>query len=162
MRLRHATAFLLVFTTSISSQAQAPSAAGVHKLSATLGDRVGCFPAVGNETGDAAKGPSIVVERWSLGCVIPWHWHTPNEHVMIVSGTLNFEIKGKTPTQVKAGDFILIPSRQISQAKCISTQPCIDFLYTDAAFDVHFVDPEGKEISADEALKVNKNVAPQK
>lgn len=38
---------------------------------------------------------------------------------MMVSGTLNFEIKGEKPTQVKAGDFVLIPSHQISQAKCV-------------------------------------------
>lgn len=130
----------------------------MRTLSATLGSKVDCFPAEGIETGDAAKGSSIIVERWSPGCVIPWHWHTPNEHVMMVSGTLSFEIKDEKPTRVKAGDFVLIPSHQISQAKCVSTQPCIDFLYTDSAFDVHFVDSTGKEISPDEARKVNKNV----
>ena len=158
MRLQQSAILLFLLATSLRGDAQPPSGGGVHKLSATLGTKVGCFPAEGIETGDAAKGPSIIVERWSPGCIIPWHWHTPNEHVMMVSGALNFEIKGEKPTRVTAGDFVLIPSHQISRAKCVSTQPCIDFLYTDAPFDVHFVDPAGKEISRDDALKLNKNV----
>jgi quercetin dioxygenase-like cupin family protein len=145
---RVAISMLVAAAVSVSNHAQAPSpAAGVHKLSTTLQGKVGC-PAEGVETGDAAKGPSIIVEKWPPGCTIPWHWHTPNEHVMMVTGTLNFEMKGEKSTQVKAGDFVLIPSHHISQATCTGPQSCIDFLYTDAPFDVHFVDETGKEISA--------------
>jgi hypothetical protein len=25
--------------------------------------------------------------KGAAGCVVPWHWHTPTEHMMIVSGT---------------------------------------------------------------------------
>ncbi len=152
---------LLAMTMAVSGYAQtqpSPGEGGVHKLSTALGGKVGC-PAEGVEMGDAAKGASIIVERWSKGCVIPWHWHTPNEHVMMVSGRLKFEMKDEKPVLVKAGDFVLIPSHHISQATCVGPQSCIDFLYTDTAFDVHFVDPAGKEISPEEALKVNKNVA---
>ena len=144
---RAAVLMLVAAAASVSNHAQAPSpTAGVHKLSTTLRGS-GCS-AVGVETGDAAKGPSIIVEKWDPGCQIPWHWHTPNEHVMMVSGTFSFEIKGEKPIDVQAGDFVLIPSHQVSQTKCVGPQPCIDFLYTDAPFDVHFVDETGKEISA--------------
>ena len=31
------------------------------------------------ETGDPSKGPSVIVFKGTVGCVIPWHWHTlPN------------------------------------------------------------------------------------
>src|SRR2546427_690875 len=39
------------------------------------------------ESGDPTKGPSVIVFKGTAGCVIPWHWHTPTEHVMIVSGS---------------------------------------------------------------------------
>ena len=150
---------MLVAAASVSNQSQAPSpAARVNKLSTTLRGKVGC-PAEGVETGDAAKGPSIIMERWPPGCVIPWHWHTPNEYVMMVTGIFSFEIKGEKPVQVKAGDFVLIPSHHISQTTCVGPQSCIDFLYTDAAFDVHFVDQAGKEISTDQALKNHSSAA---
>jgi hypothetical protein len=46
------------------------------------------------ESGDPSKGPSIIVFKGKPGCSIPWHWHTPTEHVMIVSGSAKVEMKG--------------------------------------------------------------------
>ena len=42
------------------------------------------------QSGDPSKGPSVIFAKATTGCTIPWHWHTPNEHVMIVSGTARF------------------------------------------------------------------------
>ncbi len=117
--------------------------------------------AVGIETGDPAKGPSIIVEKFEPGCVIPWHWHTPNEHVMMVSGTFLFEIRGERPVQVNAGDFVRIPSRHVSQTTCVGTVPCINFLYSDGPLDIHFVDETGAEISLDQALKNHAKTHPK-
>lgn len=72
---------------------------------------------------------------------------------MVVSGTYRFEMRGEKPVRLQQGDFFLILSRHISQTTCISQNPCLDFLYTDEPFDVHYVDPAGKEISLDEALR---------
>ncbi len=74
----------------------------------------------------------------------------------MVSGTFRFEMKGEKPVQVERGDFVFIPSRHISQTMCIGPDSCIDFLYTDGPFDVHFVDQSGKEIPLDQALKDQK------
>ena len=46
------------------------------------------------ESGDPSKGPSVIVFKGTAGCVIPWHRHTPTEHVMIVSGSAKVEMKG--------------------------------------------------------------------
>ena len=94
---------MLVASGLAGSQAQAPShetpeTANVHKLSTTLrpsGAKGLACSEVGVETGDAATGPSIVVEKFAPGCTIPWHWHTPNEHIMMVSGRASFEIVQK-------------------------------------------------------------------
>src|ERR1051326_1386651 len=50
------------------------------------------------ESGDPSKGASVLLGKGSAGCLIPWHWHTPTERVMIVSATANVEMKdsGKT------------------------------------------------------------------
>ena len=111
MRLNGCGAILvLVSAAYIGSQAQTPPRetpqANIHRLSSTLrpsGPKgIPCLEG-GAETGDAAKGPSIIVERFAPGCTIPWHWHTPNEHIMMVSGTLNFEMKGEKPVRVEQG-----------------------------------------------------------
>src|SRR5258706_433643 len=39
------------------------------------------------ESGDPTKGPSVILFKATAGCMFPWHWHTPTEQVMIVSGS---------------------------------------------------------------------------
>ncbi len=153
MRLTRCAAVLVfVGLASISSQTQAPpAAADIRKLSTTLRGS-GCS-AAGIESGDPVKGPSIIVEKFEAGCVIPWHWHTPNEHLMVVGGTFLVEIRSEQPVHLSGGDFARIPSHHVMQVTCVGTDPCVNFLYTDAPADIHFVDESGAEISSDQALK---------
>jgi quercetin dioxygenase-like cupin family protein len=144
-------ALLAAVCVATPAQGPSPQAPGVHKLVTTLRGS-GCSTA-GIETGDPAKGPSIIVEKFVPGCAIPWHWHTPNEHVMMVSGTFRFEIQDEKSVEVNAGDFVFIPSHHISQTTCLGPDACINFLYTDAPADMHFVDETGAEISSDQAHK---------
>ncbi len=110
-------ALLTVMYATTRAQEPLRQAPGVYKLATTLRGS-GCS-AAGIETGDPAKGPSIIVEKFAPGCAIPWHWHTPNEHVMMVSGTFRFEIQREKSVEVNAGDFVFIPSHHISQTTCL-------------------------------------------
>ena len=47
-----------------------------------------------------------------------------------------------------------MPSRHIHKFRCANT--CVVYISSDAAFDMHYVNAEGKEISPDEALKAVK------
>ena len=38
------------------------------------------------ETGDPASGRSTLILKASAGCVVPWHFHTAEEQLIIVSG----------------------------------------------------------------------------
>src|SRR5689334_1413414 len=44
------------------------------------------------QNGDPTKGPSIIFAQIDTGCVIPWHWHTSSEHLMMVSGIARIEM----------------------------------------------------------------------
>lgn len=103
------------------------------------------------QTGDPADAPFILLVKTKAGCVVPWHWHTANEHLMIVSGAASVAMRddGK-PVVVKAGGFALLPAKHTHELRCVET--CTFFLYSDGAFDIHYVDPGGKEISAKAAL----------
>src|SRR5689334_15577046 len=89
-------------------------------------------------SGDPTKGPSIILAKAATGCVIPWHWHTPNEHVMIVSGVATLQMKDAKPVSLTAGAFALMPSHHAHQFRCVRT--CALYIYSDAAFDIHYVD----------------------
>ncbi|BCS53010.1 hypothetical protein GSbR_09950 [Geobacter sp. SVR] len=104
------------------------------------------------QNGDPAKGPSIILAKAAAGCTVPWHWHTPNEHIMMVSGVANLEMKGGQPLALQAGGFAMMSSRHIHQFRC-GAGPCVFYLYTDAVFDIHYVDTQEKEITPDLALR---------
>lgn len=103
------------------------------------------------QSGDPAKGPSIVLARMATGCTIPWHWHTPNENLMMVSGVGRVDMKDGEPLTLRSGGFAAMPSGHVHQFHCDSS--CILFVYSDSAFDIHYVNEDGKEIPPLEALK---------
>ena len=100
--------------------------------------------------GDPAKGPSIILGRIKTGCVVPWHWHSPNERLMIISGVAELTMRGEKPKRLEAGGFAMMPSRHVHEFQCVSA--CLMYVYSDGIFDTHYVDADGKEIPAAEAL----------
>jgi hypothetical protein len=50
-----------------------------------------------------------------------------------------------------------MPSRHVHQFRC--DQACTLYIYSDVAFDIHYVGGQGKEISPAEALKAVKETA---
>ena len=112
------------------------------------------------QNGNPAKGPSILLAKAETGCTVPWHWHTPNEHLMIVAGVARLEMKDAKPLTLRAGGYALMPSKHVHEFRC--TSACVFYVYSDGAFDTHYVDGQGKEISLDDALKAVKQTAPKK
>jgi len=109
------------------------------------------------QTGDPSKGASFIFAKMAAGCVFPWHWHTPNEHLMMVTGAGRMEMKDGTPVTLKPGGFALMPSKHVHQFRC--TTACTLYVYSDGAFDMHYVDAAGKELTPDDALKAVKETA---
>jgi len=109
------------------------------------------------QNGDPAKGSSIILGKMQAGCSIPWHWHTPGEHLMMVSGVARVEMKDGKPLILKTGGFAMMPSHHVHQFHC--EQDCMLYIYSDKAFDIHYVNGKGTEISATDALKPLKEMA---
>lgn len=106
------------------------------------------------ESGDPSKGGSVIVSKGTAGCTIPWHWHTPTEHVMIVSGSAKMEMKGMSTVVIGPGGYAMMPSKHEHQFTC--TSACTLFVSSDAPFDIHYVDGNGKEITPEAALAKKK------
>ncbi len=126
-----------------------PAAAAKFEKNPNLPD----CAAMAAESGDPASGAATHFVQLESGCEVPWHWHTPVESVMMVSGILRLQAKGGAAALMRHGDFAHMPSRHVHTAKCASSSPCVFFLHSDGAFDVHYVDKSDKEIPATEALK---------
>ena len=64
------------------------------------------------ERGDPSNGPSILLVKGTRGCSAPWHFHSPNEQLMMVSGTGRVEMKGEPAVNLHSGGF------EIGRASC--------------------------------------------
>jgi quercetin dioxygenase-like cupin family protein len=107
------------------------------------------------QQGDPAKGPPVLLIKGTAGCKAPWHWHTPNEQVMMVSGRGQVEMKGQQPVVLRAGGFAAAPSKHPHEFTCVGGG-CQFFLHSDGPFDIHYIDQNGKEISPEQALGLHK------
>jgi quercetin dioxygenase-like cupin family protein len=112
------------------------------------------------ERGDPASGPSVILARFAPACTAPFHRHTPSETAMMVSGSLEIQMKDEKPLVARRGDFAYLPSRHVHRATRVRAAPCRVFLSADAPFDIHWVDGAGQEISLDAALKAVRRAVP--
>jgi quercetin dioxygenase-like cupin family protein len=97
------------------------------------------------------KEASIILARANTGCVIAWHWHSAGENLMMVSGEARVEMKDGDVVTLRAGGFAQMPAHHVHQFSCV--KDCVLFIFSDAALDLHYVDPAGQEISPAAALK---------
>ncbi|HKW18567.1 MAG TPA: cupin domain-containing protein [Terriglobales bacterium] len=111
-----------------------------------------CFT-IAVEKGDPMKEASVILARFAPGCVAPYHWHTPSETAMVVSGALELQMKDDKATVAHRGDYFYLPSHHAHRATCHGTAPCLVFLTSDAAFDIHWIDDSGKEIALEAAMQ---------
>ena len=102
------------------------------------------------QSGDPGKGNATLLLKAQTGCKVPWHWHTPTEHVMIVSGSAKVEMRGGNSATLGPGGYAMMPSKHVHQFTC--TSACSAFVNSDGAFDIHYLDANGKEIPPDTAL----------
>ena len=101
--------------------------------------------------GNPRYGPAWVLLKLASGCRVPWHWHTANETLVVISGQGTVEMKDGSPLQFVPGAYASLPSHHMHRASC--SRACLLFNGADAAFDIHYVDASGEEISLDKALK---------
>jgi mannose-6-phosphate isomerase-like protein (cupin superfamily) len=101
--------------------------------------------------GNPRSGPAWVLLKLASGCRVPWHWHTANETLVVISGRGTVAMKDGPPLQFVPGAYASLPSHHAHQASC--SRACLLFNGADDAFDIHYVDASGEEISPDKALR---------
>lgn len=110
--------------------------------------------------GDPFKGAATIYAKAAAGCNIPTHWHTATENLVWVSGFANLKMKGSADQAPSSGMFIHLPGKHEHALKC--TSACTLYVITSGAFDIHYVDANGKEIPVEQALGAKKPASPKK
>ncbi len=136
--LRPAAAIVALALTSVGVAAQPPMAGAVNPLgSARLAPDpdVACLQSA-LESGDPANGPSTWILKAPGGCVVPWHWHTAQEQLMVVEGSVLGEMTGHPSTALGPGGFAMMPGRTAHQFTCQPAQTCLMFVTFDGPYDI--------------------------
>jgi hypothetical protein len=89
------------------------------------------------EAGNPATGPSTLILKAPSGCVVPWHSHTAQEQVLMISGTIVAEMTGLPTTTLGPGGFAAMPGGMAHQFTCQDTA-CLMFVTFDGAYDIYW------------------------
>ena len=101
--------------------------------------------------GDPNTGPSLLLIKMTSGCVVPWHWHTAREELMLVSGKGKIEMADFPSHVLEPGGYVLLPAKHRHQFSCLTD--CVLFGAISGKFDIHYVDKSGNEIPVEQALQ---------
>jgi len=110
--------------------------------------------------GNPRNGPAWVLLKLASRCQVPWHWHSANETLLVISGRGTVSMKDGPALRFVPGAYASLPSHHQHTASCSRT--CLLFNGADAAFDIHYVNANGEEISAEKALKPSAKAKAQK
>ncbi len=153
-------AVVFVAAPAIAQQGAAPVVVAPNFAKATTpANAPPCVKGLALE-GNPKTGPHVVIYRFTAGCIVPWHWHTAEEKVMMVSGEATIQVEGGKPEVARSGAFFSMPSHHIHEFTCPTA--CEFFASRTAAFDIHYVSPDGNEISLEQALAATKKPAAKK
>ncbi|HEY5176353.1 MAG TPA: cupin domain-containing protein [Terriglobales bacterium] len=140
----------LITPLAAQSPDQMPYAAMASSKFMTLPVLPACMT-LSAQRGDPMKGAAVLLLKFKSGCVVPWHWHSANENLMMVSGRAKAEMKSGGAHTMAMGDYLYLAAKQAHRFTCISS--CVLFDQIDGAFDIHYVNAEGNEIPMEQALK---------
>ena len=71
----------------------------------------------------SVPGREVVQARVELdpGVASGKHWHPGEEIIYVLEGSLEYEVEGKPPVRLKAGDVLFIPAGTIHAAKNVGS-----------------------------------------
>jgi quercetin dioxygenase-like cupin family protein len=133
-------AILLLGIASLS-QSQSKSHGVVRPLSEVKfeqDDDVKCLAST-VESGDPAKGPSTIILKAPPNCLVPWHYHTAEEQLIVVEGNVRTEMDGMPQRALGPGGFAAMPSKAKHQFSCQSKTACVMFVTFDRTYDIFWL-----------------------
>ena len=132
---------------AVTLSAQAPESRGKSGIVRQLADVK--FPAGEGpdclqfflENGDMKTGPSTAIMKAAPKCVVPPHYHTAEEQLIIVKGYVSTGMEGMKDTVLGPGGFAMMPSKAPHWFTCTAKEECLMFVTFDRAYDIVWLKP---------------------
>jgi quercetin dioxygenase-like cupin family protein len=133
--------FATGFATTQSVNAQSMDKGGARPLAQVKfaqDDDVKCL-ASALENGNPSNGPSTFILKAPPNCVVPWHYHTAGEQLIVTQGDVKTEMEGMAAVSLTPGGFAMMPGKAKHQFSCQSKSPCVLFVTFDGTYDIFWV-----------------------
>ena len=85
--------------------------------------------------GDPSKPTADVFLKLPAKSVIPEHWHTSAERMVLVAGELHVTYAGQPTTVLRPGMYAYGPAKLSHRGTCVSATPCVLFIAFESAVD---------------------------
>ena len=95
------------------------------------------------ESGNPQRGPSTYILRAPPKCIVPWHYHTAEEQLIVIRGSVLTEMDAMRSSMLGAGGFALMPSKKHHQFSCDSASECLMVVSFDRPYDIFWVKEHG-------------------
>jgi Cupin domain len=90
------------------------------------------------ETGDPTRGPSTFILKAPSGCVVPWHFHTAEEQLIVIRGAVVAEVTTHPSTRLGPGGFAMMGGHMAHQFTCQGKSECLMIVAFDRAYDIYW------------------------
>ena len=100
------------------------------------------------ETGDPESGASTLLLKATPGCVVPWHYHTAVEQLILISGTVLTEMSNHPASLLLAGGFAVMASQVPHRFACQGKDECLMMVIFDRKYDIFWGQGNGPVASA--------------
>jgi len=97
---------------------------------------------VARENGDPDLGPSTFLLEAPSGCVVPAHYHTAEEQLMVIRGNVLTGMDGMAEATLGPGGFAMMPSKAMHWFTCKSKDTCLMFVTFDRKYDIVWAKPQ--------------------
>jgi quercetin dioxygenase-like cupin family protein len=141
MKTRSLVAHVCLLLTALGAWAQVGRTPILKPIGAVRFERDSDVKCLGfaTESGDPNTGPSTQLLDFPKDCVVPWHYHTAEEQLMVVQGRVLTEMEAAAPVILGPGGFGLMPSKQRHRFSCKSQNGCRAFVSFDRTYDIFWV-----------------------
>lgn len=137
----HLAPILLLAALATPGFAQAPAGAVTRAPAGIEWTEIVPGVSFGALYGDWSAEAHGKLARFDPGLASPVHTHTHAYHGVVVSGTVSNPYPGEeSPPEMGPGEYWFVPAGAAHVTSCVSTEPCLFYTHSDAAWDIELVE----------------------
>ena len=91
------------------------------------------------ENGNPETGPSTFLLKAPAGCRVAAHYHTAEEQLIVIQGSVSTGMKGMDSVTLTAGGIAVMPPKAIHWFSCSGKEPCLMAVTFNQKYDIVWV-----------------------